>query len=1071
MDYSESSVSNSISKISTEEEMSILRASLDDAAVRLADGVGQQAISNEEIGKDNMILDIYRVTSDAINGGMGSVWKVRHTGWDVDLAMKRPQPRFFAEGSRERKENFIAECEHWIDLGLHQNIVSCYYVREIGEVPTIFSEWMDGGSLKERILDGTLYDGNEQEVRERILDIAIQSARGLRYSHKKKLIHQDMKPGNLLLTKKWEAKIADFGLAKAQQQLEDESRPLSWGGTAEYCPEEQLEGAPAAQWMDVYAWAVTVLKMYAGKQLWKTGSEVRERFGEIAALCRIPLSGEMRQLLAECVKERPDDFDRICETLSGIYQSETGTAYMRPEPDNYVSSADILNNRALSYLDLGKPEEAEKQWKLALGINRHHAESVYNRALRRWRAGLIDDIGALDEIIVRCRVDQKSRNFRDEIFREAGPSGYPAGFQSYDNDVQVRYFKNAADAGLESVRSARSHNGLYEVDEDTHNRRFVAVRQGSRVLKTFHVDGGISHVSFSEDDRFLRILNQYAWEPAELETVQVGPFTYKAPWALNRVISAEQVLENQNNYERWMGEAEKKASAGYVEEAIGLLDRIMEMPGYEYDQKAVTFHRDLLEKADAVGLKDVQEVFSVHVQGEGYSVMAESSEFFCMVIREHIYVYDYSGRQIKVIDTQCAGIPESAGVSPDGHLLLAGFRQEAEDQDGRRQDGFLCAYDLDQGVLSQKIPMTNFPAFFAFHPLKPYFAVSCFLGDVEIYTYPECRHVRNLKTGKRKRYARVSWSPDGTTLFVPNTAKNDLWAVTNSLGLLHKSRCLVPDKAISMLTSEVSPDGTLYLRGNSGHHLIECIDVETGQPRAELYFDRGAVSSFSISPDSRFIAVGTDEGKLVFRSTKSLKQEAYSIYMEDNQGISSVKWRPDTQMILVKAYRRDGGETVSGYLPEWEYSAGTEKNSEYFEEHWDRGKRMSPEDLAEKYWGLYEHFFPEAQEMALEHDFSCELGRSVYGYEEVTVHLDGSEQKCPIDHKTDAEDKDAADFARFVRNIKDGDNVEFVWKYTRGGYIEHVWSFSRRGDLLLVLTPNANRAFFRYDEFAAGIRF
>ena len=142
-----------------------------------------------------------RITSNAIHGGMGSVWRVHHKNWDVDLAMKRPQPRFFAEGGEKRKEAFIAECENWIDLGMHPNIVSCYYVRDVSGVPAIFSEWMDGGSFKDRLRDGTLYDGTEREVQARILDIAIQTARGLAYSHDHNLIHQDVKPGNILLTK------------------------------------------------------------------------------------------------------------------------------------------------------------------------------------------------------------------------------------------------------------------------------------------------------------------------------------------------------------------------------------------------------------------------------------------------------------------------------------------------------------------------------------------------------------------------------------------------------------------------------------------------------------------------------------------------------------------------------------------------------------------------------------------------------------------------------------------------------------------------------------------------------
>ena len=272
MELSTSSISNEIDK-SIKEEFSVSQAAIDEIKLRKKRGEKPESISNEEIKKGDPILDTYQVLDDAIHGGMGSVWRVHHESWNVDLAMKRPQPRFFAEGSEARKEEFIRECENWINLGLHPNIVSCYYVREIGGVPTIFSEWMDNGSLKDRIRDGSLYEGTEEEVQERILDIAIQTARGLQYSHENNLIHQDVKPGNILLTKDWDAKVADFGLAKAQSQLTENKKPVSTGYTIQYCPREQAEGAPAEKWMDVYAWALTVLEMYAGKRLWKTGAE------------------------------------------------------------------------------------------------------------------------------------------------------------------------------------------------------------------------------------------------------------------------------------------------------------------------------------------------------------------------------------------------------------------------------------------------------------------------------------------------------------------------------------------------------------------------------------------------------------------------------------------------------------------------------------------------------------------------------------------------------------------------------------------------------------------------------
>ena len=100
-----SSLSNSLSRRSVLEN--------DEAAASPAGGPGWReidAISNEQIRNGDLILGAYRVISDPILGGMGSVWRVRHQEWKADLAMKRPQPRFFAEGGDRKKEQFVHEC-------------------------------------------------------------------------------------------------------------------------------------------------------------------------------------------------------------------------------------------------------------------------------------------------------------------------------------------------------------------------------------------------------------------------------------------------------------------------------------------------------------------------------------------------------------------------------------------------------------------------------------------------------------------------------------------------------------------------------------------------------------------------------------------------------------------------------------------------------------------------------------------------------------------------------------------------------------------------------------------------
>ena len=385
MELSTSTISNEISKSGVQEDFSISKDALGHIQIE-----EPESFSNEQIRKNDLIMDMYKITSDAIHGGMGSVWRVHQQGSNRDLAMKRPQPRFFSEGSQRRKEEFIKECENWINLGLHPNIVACFYVRGIGSVPTIFSEWMDKGSLKDCIRNGALYTGSEEEVQERILDIAIQAARGLQYSHKKGLIHQDVKPGNLLLTKgftAWDTKVADFGLAKAQSQLTDGGKPASSGYTIQYCPREQADGEPAEEWMDIYAWALTVLEMYCGKRHWETGAEAGRQFRAIFRQCRIPMPRAMRKLIKHCLKKKYTSFEPIEELLLNNYRAVRGREYERKHEEAASDSADALNNQAISYIELGMTESATRCWEEAKKINFSHTESLYNAGLFAWRTG------------------------------------------------------------------------------------------------------------------------------------------------------------------------------------------------------------------------------------------------------------------------------------------------------------------------------------------------------------------------------------------------------------------------------------------------------------------------------------------------------------------------------------------------------------------------------------------------------------------------------------------------------------------------------------------------------------
>ena len=431
-DQSLGSISVSISKGSVYEsgELSMYDAALEDALGREG-----KSISNESIQKGDTLLETYTVEANAISGGMGSVWRVHHQSWNTDLAMKRPQPRFFAEGSKRRKENFIKECEAWINLGLHPNIVSCYYVREIGGVPTIFSEWIDNGSLKDRIKDGSLYEGTQAEQTERLMDLAIQFARGLRYSHENGLIHRDVKPDNLMLTKDWDAKVADFGLAKARDKaISEEGAEHKGGYTPEYCSSEQAAGLIADALTDIYSWALSVLEMYTKGRVWESGPAVSENREQYINAIKLPLPEGLRRLLYGCLEadadKRPGDFVEIEATMHEIYKAETGSEYPRPAPKAAVDTADTLNNRALSMIDLGKPEEAEKLWMRALGMEPDNLDCVFNQSLYLWRRNRISGEKAnllCESAAATQPFRQLAATWRGRLQRESGMRGDSSG--------------------------------------------------------------------------------------------------------------------------------------------------------------------------------------------------------------------------------------------------------------------------------------------------------------------------------------------------------------------------------------------------------------------------------------------------------------------------------------------------------------------------------------------------------------------------------------------------------------------------------------------------------------------
>jgi WD40 repeat protein/serine/threonine protein kinase len=348
----------------------------------------------------DVVLGLYEVTGVLGEGGMGRVYRVRHRGWGLDLAVKAPLPAVLeAAGGAEL---FEREADTWVNLGLHPHVVTCHYVRRVDGLPLVFAEYVDGGSLHDAIR------GRRLGSVEAVLDVAVQFAWGLHHAHEQGLVHRDVKPANVMLTADGLAKVTDFGLARARSVRVQ--APVAGagghtmtvegggGGTPAYLSPEQAAGQPLNRRSDIWSFGLSVLEAFLGGRAWEYGlaaPEVLAASRGDAGGGRLAMPEAVADLLSRCFRERPEDrphdLAEVAAVLRSAWEEAAGRPYPRREPKGGPGSADALNNRAVSLVDLGRTAEAATSWQRALEAEAQHVEATYNAGLAAWVGARLTD--------------------------------------------------------------------------------------------------------------------------------------------------------------------------------------------------------------------------------------------------------------------------------------------------------------------------------------------------------------------------------------------------------------------------------------------------------------------------------------------------------------------------------------------------------------------------------------------------------------------------------------------------------------------------------------------------------
>lgn len=397
----------------------------------------------------DVFLDHYRVERLLGAGGMGKVYRVQHRGWGMQLVVKVPRAELI--GDVTHMLSFERECETWSRLGHHSNIVSCYFVRRHEGLPLVFAEYAPYGSLHDWISSGRLYQGSSRAVIRRILDFSIQFAAGLAYAHQHGVVHQDVKPANVMIGSELTAKVTDFGLARAHAAIGQAGEKGKGGATVTalgmtpaYCSPEQASHERLTHKSDLWSWAVSVMEMFTRGCHWMSGIAARDVLKEHVRLQR----GEDRQgekiprdlalLLDTCFRSdpgrRPSGLDTVVRELQEIYLSVTGKVYPRilsaptEDPTDPATIANA-NNSAISRIELGQNDAAIEVFKETelnarafgdLSSGTELQDLAYNQALLQIRTNPVYNVDYVPSLIPKRPNELRQEFLVGTLFLEAG---------------------------------------------------------------------------------------------------------------------------------------------------------------------------------------------------------------------------------------------------------------------------------------------------------------------------------------------------------------------------------------------------------------------------------------------------------------------------------------------------------------------------------------------------------------------------------------------------------------------------------------------------------------------------
>ncbi|HEX3077350.1 MAG TPA: Stk1 family PASTA domain-containing Ser/Thr kinase [Lachnospiraceae bacterium] len=306
------------------------------------------------------ISDRYEIIELVGTGGMADVYKAKCHRLNRNVAIKVLKPEYSNDQTFVSK--FRGEAQSAAGLS-HPNIVNVYDVGDDGNLHYIVMELVEGITLKNFIeRKGKL------DIREAV-GISIQIAQGMEAAHANHIIHRDIKPQNIIISREGKVKVTDFGIAKATSSNTITSNAM---GSVHYISPEQARGGYSDEKSDIYSLGVTLYEMISGKVPFEGDNAVSVALlhiqGEAVPLKQLEpnIPTSIDKIVQKCMQKKPErrylsaselinDLKKSLSNPSGDFVklaptavTDSPTINLSPEQVGQIRNASGYDNRGMN---------------------------------------------------------------------------------------------------------------------------------------------------------------------------------------------------------------------------------------------------------------------------------------------------------------------------------------------------------------------------------------------------------------------------------------------------------------------------------------------------------------------------------------------------------------------------------------------------------------------------------------------------------------------------------------------------------------------------------------------------